>query len=182
MTKIIAFVSFVLLVSCTEHNGRELIKKNEPNRLDTLRFTENMRTESRLEFTWDKFTIDSLIPRETWVKINVKGFGVMSNILEHSNLFLESVDSTFHIQKISNNEFRIFIKKNYSGYEPAHGGECLTMDSYVQPKKGYILESYWLKKGIIFPSKTSVFMHYLPIEEKTNVAYNTRLAKKPKSQ
>lgn len=174
MTKFIAFLSFISLVSCTEHNDRELIKKNELNDLDTLRFAENMIADSRLDFTWDELTIGSAIPRETWVNIKVKGINGMSNILEHSNLFLESEDTTFLIQKISKNEFNLFVKNKYSGYKPDHGGECLTMYSLVQPKKGYIFESYFLNKGITYPTKTRILIHYLPIEEKTNDVYKSK--------
>ena len=166
MTKFIAFVCLISLVSCTEHNGRELIRKNEKNQLDTLRFSENMRNESRLDFTWDKLTIDSPITRETWVKIKIKGINGMSDIVNHSNLFLKSEDTLLEVQKISNSEFKIKVYKEYSGYKPSHGGKCIIVASYIQPKKGYIFESYWLDKGITYPSWTKLFLHYVPIEEK----------------
>lgn len=112
MTKFLAFLCFIIFISCSENNSRELSIQNETYHSDTLRFNEDMRLDSRLDFTWDKFTIDSLIPRETWVKLNIKGIGVMTKILEHSNLFFDSDDSACQIKKISNNEFRVFVQKN----------------------------------------------------------------------
>jgi hypothetical protein len=165
MRKIVTLVILTFMSSCVEKNHQEISSKQNQNKLDTLRFLENMRFDSRLDFEWDKYTPDSLIPRETWVKVDVKGIKELINILKHSNLFLVSKDSLLEVQKVTNNQFRIKVNKDYSGFRPSHGGECLTIESIIQPKEGYLFEFYWLKKGIIYPSSTNLMLHYLPIEE-----------------
>ena len=165
MMKFIIFIGFITLISCKNQNTSDQNEINKVNQFDTLYFTEDVIMDSGLKFKPDTSTVDSLIPRNTWVKIDVQGLGAMKNILKHSKLFLMSEDSNFHIQKVSDDLFKIFIEKEYSGFEPPHGGECLTMDSYIQPKKGYIFESYWLEKGIVYPSKTKVMRHYQSIEK-----------------
>lgn len=166
LKKIIVFICLTILCSCTEKKHRDLSDQKEQNKIDTLRFPEKIRDKARLDFKWDKYTPDSLIPRGVWVDLRVNGINEMSKIIMHSNLSLKSKDTLLEVKKISNSEFKIRISKDYSGYLPSHGGECLILESYIQPKKDYLFESYWLEKGIVYPSWTNLFLHYLPIEEK----------------
>lgn len=166
MKAIQILVCFIIFYSCTLKKHQDLSSEKQKSKLDTLRFPENMIPNARLDFKWDKYTLDSLIPRGIWVKLKVTGNNEISKIVNHSNLYLKSKDTLLEVQKISNSEFKIKVSKNYSGFIPNHGGECLVIESYIQPKKGYAFQSYWLDKVIVYPSWTNLFLHYLPIEEK----------------
>lgn len=160
------FTLFVLMISysCTNSNKNIHIQDNNVRIPDTLYFNENMREGAGFTCKYDTLTVNNNIPRNIWVPMSIKGRGTMVDILNHSNIFIESDDSLFRVRKTGNLRFEIFVDSKYSGYIPPHGGEYLSLFPVIQPHKSYILKTYFTEP-ITYPQKTRMMVLYEPIEE-----------------
>jgi hypothetical protein len=129
-----------------------------------------MRGNVDFSYKFDSINKDKFIPRNIWIPVHVKGYGEMIKILKHADLYLESKDSNFVIQRLSNFEYRFFIRNSYVGYipngGPIEGQECIEIYPNIIPHKGYVLDAYWLDKPITYPEKTMVVRNTFGIEMK----------------
>jgi hypothetical protein len=150
--------------SCTDEKTRSGIGDNKPKILDTLRFTEEMRGNSGLGFKFHFKAFFDDFSRNNWVPFSVYGKGEMINILKHSNLFVQSEDSTIHIRKVSGFNFEIMVDSNFNGCYPLYDEKIISYSPIIQPHKGYIFDSYWLDKPISYPDKTRISINHLKIE------------------
>jgi len=164
-------IQFILMIiflsSCSEKNKSTSISKNK---IDTLYITEEMRGNFDLSYKFDSLDKNKFIPRNKWILVQVKGVGEMVKILKHSDLYLESTDSNFIIQRISNFEYKFYVRNSYVGYIPNGGPiaeqECIEIYPYITPHKGYILDAYWQDKPIAFSEKTMVLRNLFGLEMK----------------
>jgi hypothetical protein len=108
----------IFLASCTEKKNTISSKKNK---IDTLYILEKMNGDIDFSYTFDSLNKDKFLPRNHWISVNVKGLGEMVKILKHADLYLESTDSNFIIRRLSNYDYKFYVRNSYVGYIPNSG-------------------------------------------------------------
>lgn len=165
------FLLFIIpfLLSCNEPKKKESQIYDKKDHPDTLYITEDTKNYYGFDLKFDTLTKEKHIPRNVWVKVHAEGRYTMFHILKHADLFLNSQDSNFQIQRISKHEYKFFINNKYKGYipdgGPVKGQECLKIFPDIQPNKGYVLSTYWLEKPVKYPERTNVLLMYETVEE-----------------
>lgn len=157
-----------MLSSCNQAEHNKIIV-DEQVVLDTLFITEDMRGQYGFNLKFDSLTSNKHIPRNVWVDVHVKGRDTMVYFLKHADLYLNSKDSNFRIQRLSKFDYKFYINNDYRGYipngGPVKGQVCLEIYSSIQPNNGYVLSTYWLDNPITYPEMTHIQLLYETLEE-----------------
>ena len=100
--------------------------------------TEEMRGNFDFSYKFDSLNKDKFIPRN------------------------------FVIKRLSNFDYKFYIRNSYVGYipngGPIAGQECIEVYPNIIPHKGYVLDAYWLDKPITSLEKTNIVRNTFGIE------------------
>ena len=110
-------------------------------------YAESSRSSSLFDFkfTENSFDTDGRILKGKHIIFTQKPKeGPFYKLIANSKLILVPVDSNFHINRINNTTFDLFIPRNYSK-------NMVSYDVYIAPNPGYYLVTYFSNKIIGYP-------------------------------
>jgi hypothetical protein len=152
-------VLFCLFFGCQVKQKKENIVSQNIN--DTLFITEiTLRGKDEIsniekEFLYKNNNLN--LPKGETIRLNMKYKRELKELLKNCDVHLIKVDTGLVIRKKDNNNFDLYINKNYSR-------ESVRLDFYVSPKKNYVIKSIYDDKIISFPSKTGICQFMQPVE------------------
>lgn len=153
MTKI-KFISLAVYLfiffSCQQkqENNTIDIQKTEKQIPDTVRFNEGFGETGHVSIYWVDTIYNNAYPFNQWIEWKTKLSGTLNDLYSKCEVFMESPDTNVHIRNKNDSVFYVKVDDTYKGRQYVNDRNLLSIAPAIRPKKGFIVDAYWLNEPI----------------------------------